>query len=157
MLRSHKHARRVTLLVATLAFLVLTAQAAMAVSPHFISASAARSGDNLVVQWKEAGLGDNLNIDYSATATATRVDSCVNGGNNVPADPKKTTTQAQVSAQGTFSVKNGSVNGSLTLTPPATTLTCPKGQKATLISLSYTGVSITDLTNGITEPIPGTF
>jgi hypothetical protein len=157
MLRSHKHARRVTLLVATLAILVLTAQAAMAASPHFISASAARSGDNLVVKWKEAGLGDNLNIDYSATATATRVDSCVNGGNKVPADPKKTTTQAQVSAQGTFSVKNGSVNGSLTLTPPATTLTCPPGQKATLISLAYTNVSITDLTNGITEPIPGTF
>jgi hypothetical protein len=157
MLRSHKHARRVTLLLATLAILGLTAQTAMATSPHFVSASAARSGDNLVVKWKEAGLGDNLNIDYSATATATREDSCVNGGNNIPSDPKKTTTVAQVKAEGTFSVKNGSVNGSLTLTPPATTLTCPKGQKATLISLSYTDVSITDLTNGITEPIPGTF
>jgi outer membrane usher protein FimD/PapC len=157
MLRSHKHARRVTLLLATLAILVLTAQAAFAASPHFISASAARSGDNLVVKWKEAGLGDNLNIDYSATATATRVDSCVNNGGKVPSDPKKTTTQAQVSANGTFSVKNGSVNGSLTLSPPATTLTCPSGQTATLISLSYTDVSITDLTNGINEPIPGTF
>jgi hypothetical protein len=157
MLRSHKHARRVTLLLATLAILGLTAPTAMATSPHFVSASAARSGDNLVVKWKEAGLGDNLNIDYSATATATREDSCVNGGNNIPSDPKKTTTVAQVSAEGTFSVKNGSVNGSLTLMPPATTLTCPKGQKATLISLAYTGVSITDLTNGITEPIPGTF
>ena len=81
----------------------------------------------------------------------------MNGGNNIPSDPKKTTTVAQVSAEGTFSVKNGSVNGSLTLMPPATTLRCPKGQKATLISLSYTGVSITDLMNGITESIPGTF
>jgi hypothetical protein len=157
MLRRHKYARRVTLLLATLAILVLTAQAAFAASPHFISASAARSGDNLVVKWKEAGLGDNLNIDYVASATATRVDSCVNGGNKVPSDPKKTTTVAQTNAAGTFSVKNGSVNGSLTLTPPATTLSCPSGQKATLFSLSYTDVSITDTTNGITEPIPGTF
>jgi hypothetical protein len=135
----------------------LTATAAFAASPHFISASAARSGDNLVVKWKEAGLGDNLNIDYEASATATREDSCVNGGNKVPSDPKKTTTVAQTNAAGTFSVKNGSVNGSLTLTPPTTTLTCPPGQKATLISLSYSDVSITDLTNGITEPIPSTF
>jgi len=44
-----------------------------------------------VVSWKEAGLGDNLNIDYTASATATRVDSCVNNGQNIPADPKKTT------------------------------------------------------------------
>lgn len=161
--RSHRHARpgrsggRVTMLLMTLLIFGLAAQAAFAVSPHFINASAARSGDNLVVKWKEAGLGDNLNIDYVASATATRVDSCVNGGNKVPSDPKKTTTVAQVNAAGTFSVKNGSVNGSLTLTPPATTLSCPPGQKATLISLSYTDVSITDTTNGITEPIPGTF
>jgi hypothetical protein len=140
-------------IIATVAF----AAPAMATSPHFIKADAARSGLNLVVTWKEAGLGDNLNIDYSANATATRVDSCVNGGNNVPSDPKKTTTVAQVSAEGTFSVKNGSVNGSLTLRPPATTLSCPPGQKATLFSLVYTNVSITDVTNGITEDIPGTF
>jgi hypothetical protein len=161
--RSHKNARpgrlggRVTLIIMTLLIFGLAAQAALAVSPHFIRASAARSGNNLVVTWKEAGLGDNLNIDYTASATATRVDSCVNNGGQIPSDPKKTTTVAQVSAEGTFSVKNGSVNGSLTLSPPATTLSCPPGQRATLISLSYTNVSITDETNGITEPIPGTF
>jgi len=137
--------------------LLMGSTAAMAASPHFINASAARSGDNLVVSWKEAGLGDNLRIDYTASATATRVDSCVNGGNNVPADPKKTTTQAPVTANGDFAVKNGQVTASLTLSPPATTLTCPKGQKATLISLSYTDVRITDNTNGIFEDIPGTF
>jgi hypothetical protein len=161
--RSHKHARpgrsggRVTVLLMTLLIFGLAAQAAMAASPHFLKADAARSGNNLVVTWKEAGLGDNLNIDYEASATATREDSCVNKGGNVPADPKKTTTVAETNATGTFSVKNGAVNGSLTLTPPPTTLTCPSGQVATLISLSYSDVSITDLTNGITEPIPGTF
>jgi hypothetical protein len=143
----------VAVAIATAAF----AAPAIAASPHFINADAARSGNNLVVTWKEAGLGDNENIDYTASATATRVDSCVNGGNKVPSDPKKTTSVGQVSAEGTFSVKNGSVNGRLTLSPPATTLDCPPGQRATLISVTYTNVSISDDTNGITEDIPGTF
>jgi hypothetical protein len=161
--RSRKHARgpRVSgrMIVALVALLIfgLTAQAAVAASPHFLKASAARSGNNLVVSFKEAGLGDNENIDYVASATATRVDSCVNGGGQVPSDPKKTTTQAPVSTGGTFSVKNGSVTASLTITPPATTLSCPPGQRATLISLTYTNVSITDTTNGISRDIPGTF
>ena len=144
----------VAIVIATAAF----AAPAMATSPHFINADAARSGNNLVVSFKEAGLGGNQNIDYLAEATATRTDSCVNGGNKVPSDPKKTTTVADVSEPGTFSSgKNGSVNGTLTIEPPATSLSCPPGQKATLFSLSYTNVSITDVTNGITEPIPGTF
>jgi len=161
--RNHKHARpgrsggRITLVIVTMMIFGLAAQAATAASPHFINASAARSGDNLVVSWKEAGLGDNENIDYAASATATREDSCVNKGGNIPEDPKKTTTVAQTSAAGTFSPKNGSVTGSLTISPPPTTLSCPKGQTATLISLSYTGVRITDVTNGIFRDIPGTF
>ena len=112
--------RAILILGAVMVTAALAAAPALATSPHFITASAARSGDNLVVSWKESGLGDNLNIDYTATATASRVDSCVNGGNKVPSDPKKTTTVAQVSANGTFSVKNGSVTASLTLNPPAT-------------------------------------
>ena len=137
--------------------LLVGSTAALAASPHFINASAARSGDDLVVSWKEAGLGDNLNIDYTASATATRVDSCVNGGGKVPKDPKKTTTVADVNSAGTFSVQNGQVTASLTISPPATTLVCPSGQTATLISLSYTNVRITDTTNGIFRDIPGTF
>ena len=137
--------------------LLMGSTAAMAASPHFLKASAARSGDNLVVSWKEAGLGDNLNIDYVASATATRVDSCVNNGGQIPSDPKKTTTQSPVTSGGTFSVKNGSITGSLTVSPPATTLSCPRGQTATLISLSYTNVRITDTTNAIFRDISGTF
>jgi len=68
-----------------------------------------------------------------------------------------------VTASGAFSSgKNGNVTASLTLSPPAppppSTFSCPKGQKGPeLAQVSYTSAGITDETNGITEPIPGTF
>jgi hypothetical protein len=34
---------------------------------------------------------------------------------------------------------------------------CPLGQQLVLASIKYTNVSITDVTNGITRTIPGTF
>jgi hypothetical protein len=70
----------------------------------------------------------------------------------------KTTVNGPVSASGTFnSGKNGNVTASLTVQPPPSNISCPKGQKLELASASYTGVTLTDTTNGITEPIPGTF
>lgn len=148
--------RRFTILGVVVLAIGLFAQAALAASPHFLRASAARSGNNLVVSFKEAGLG-NQNITIEASALATRTDQCVNKGGNVPSDPKKTTSSTTVKASGVFSPKNGSVNGSLTLTPPATTLRCPGGQRATLVSLSYTNVSVADKTNNVSRSIPGTF
>jgi hypothetical protein len=142
-----------------LAGVVMTASPALAVSPHFISASAQLSGTNLVVSFKEAGLGTNQNITYVASATATATYVCVNNGGANPSAANKTTVTAPVSATGTFnSGKNGNVVGSLTLTPPGPgSFTCPPGQTLALASVTYSGVSITDTTNGITEPIPGTF
>ena len=142
--------------VAALLAVGLFAQAAFAASPHFLKASAARSGNNLVVSFKEAGLG-NANVTIEASATATRTDQCVNKGGQVPSDPKKTTTSSAVKASGVFTPKNGSVTGSLTITPPATTLSCPGGQRATLVSLSYTNVAVADVTNSVSKSIPGTF
>ncbi len=150
--------RAVKTLVATGLFLGLMATSAMAASPHFINASAARDGNDPVVSWKEAGLGDNQNIDYTATADFSRTDSCVNNGGNVPSDPKKTVTSGTVSVTGTFSSgRNGQITASLRLTAGPTTLECPPGQMATLMSLTWSNVSITDTTNGVTANIAGTF
>jgi hypothetical protein len=149
--------RRSTLLAAILA-LGLSAQAAMAASPHFLRASARLAGDDLAVSFKEAGLGNNQNILYVASADFIRTDSCVNGGGKVPSDPKKTETSGLVEASDTFSSgKNGTISQTLTLEALDTTLDCPPGQQETLISLTYSNVSIKDVTNGVTEPIPGTF
>jgi hypothetical protein len=71
----------------------------------------------------------------------------------------KTTVSGLVTAWGTFnSGKNGSVAASLTLNPPGPgTFSCPSGQSLWLGQVSYTNAAITDMTNGTTEPIPGTF
>ena len=129
-------------------------------SPHFISASAGLSGTNLVVSFKEAGLGTNQLIDYTANADASATYVCVNKGGANPSTSNKTSVQGPVARSGTFgSGKNGNVTASLTLGPPAppTTFSCPKGQTQQTAEVSYTNVSVTDTTNGITEPIAGTF
>jgi hypothetical protein len=142
-----------------LAGVLIAAGPALAVSPHFISASAQLSGTNLTVSFKEAGLGTNQLITYTASATATATYVCVNNGGANPSASNKTTITAPVSATGTFSSgKNGNVTASLTLSPPGPgSFSCPPGQTLALASVTYTSVSITDSTNGITEPISGTF
>jgi len=82
--------------------------------------------------------------------------ACQNNGGNFPNDPKKTTVSGPVTASGDFtSGKNGQITGSLTLSPPATTLTCPSGQHVVLVSVSYTNVQVSG--GGDTAAIPGTF
>jgi hypothetical protein len=147
-----------------LAGLVMAAPAALAVSPHFVSASATVNADgSLTVGFKEAGLGTNQLINYEADANATATYVCVNNGGANPSAANKTTVSGPVNATGAFSSgKNGNVTASLTLSPPPppppSTFSCPKGQKGPeLAQVSYTSVSITDTTNHIPEPIPGTF
>jgi len=126
---------------------------------HFISADASVSGPNLVVSWKESGLGNNQNIDYTASADGTATYVCVNKGGANPSAANKTTVNGPVSATGTFnSGKNGNITASLTVNPPSSgNFSCSPGQKLQLASASYTNVKVTDDINTITEPISGTF
>src|SRR5262250_71001 len=100
-----------------LAGFVMAAPAALAVSPHFVSASATVNADgSLTVSFKEAGLGDNVLISYTASADATATYVCVNKGGANPSAANKTTVSGPVSASGQFSSgKNGSISESLTL------------------------------------------
>jgi hypothetical protein len=152
--------RKVVLVALVFTAVALMAQQALAVSPHFISASAKLSGTNLVVSFKEAGLGTNQLINYTASADATATYVCVNRGGGNPSASNKTSVSGPVTASGTFSSgKNGNVTASLTLSPPLppADFSCPPGQSQEIAEVSYTNVAITDTTNGITEPIPGTF
>jgi hypothetical protein len=150
--------RFVCSLATALLAVTLVISGAVAANPHFINASA--SGPNnageLLVKFKIAGLGANETITVTAAADATAVYACRNNGGNFPSDPKKTTVSGPVSASGQFtSGQNGQITGSLTLQPPATTLSCPGGQRVVLVSVSYTNVAVAG--GGDTAPIAGTF
>jgi hypothetical protein len=157
--RSHRHARpgrsggRVTVLMVTMLIFGLTASAALADSPHFIRSSGAIDTQTgaYIINWKEAGLGDNQLIHYVATADATATYVCVNNGGGNPSARNKTTVSGPVSAEGTFSSgKNGQITESLTLGPPsAGSFSCPPGQSLQLALVSYSNIVLTDTTNDV--------
>jgi hypothetical protein len=132
-------------------------------NPHFIknATSATLSGSSLVVKFKEAGLSSGSVETVTVTATATTTYECVNNGGNNPKASNKTTTATEVSTSGTFTAdKNGSITGSLTLTPPTASdlgFACPPGQTVTFVSVTYSNVVITDATSGASTSLGGRF
>jgi hypothetical protein len=138
-------------IVALVATMAVGMPAAHADSPHFIRASGSLNADgSLTASFKEAGLGTNQNIDYTLSADATATYVCVNRGGANPSAQNKTTVAGPVSASGTFSSgKNGQVTASLTVLPPPSDISCPRGQSLELASVTYTNVVVTDTTNGV--------
>lgn len=146
--------RRIFSVIAALfALLLFGASAAQAGNAHFIASqtTASASGTTLTVKFKEAGLESGSTETIRITAQLDATYSCVNGGNKVPTDPKKTTINGEYTAEDDFTAgKNGNVTGSLSLFAPSASdvLDCPPGQRATLISAVWSNVSIDDLTSG---------
>jgi hypothetical protein len=135
---------------------------AAAGSAHFIKSatSASISGVSLTVDFKEAGLESGSLETVQATADLEALYQCVNGGGNVPSDPKKTVFDDSVSASDVFPAgKNGNLVGTLTLDPPAAAdvLDCPGGQTSTLVSVIWSNVRVDDLTSGASIMLKGTF
>ena len=128
-----------------------------AASPHFVGAvTATLVGNDVQVCWKEAGLGDNQNISYEASAFVTATFHCVNGGGNCPNAANKVTISGPVTATGTFaSGKNGQITACLTLEAPDPPdpgeFSCPGGQTLTLSEISFSNITITDTTNSVTK------
>ena len=143
--------RKFTVLAAMLAFVLVVASPAMAQNEHFVRASGTLNNNgSLTVSFKEAGLGTNQLINYELTADATATYVCVNRGGANPSAQNKTTVAGPVSATGTFnSGKNGQVTASLTVSPPPSDISCPRGQSLELASVSYTNVTLTDITNDV--------
>jgi len=141
----------VLVIVAALVCAVGVTRAAQ--NAHFIKVTAALQGNDAVVSWKEAGLGDNQQITYVASADATATFNCVNNGGQCPNAANKVTVSGPVTATGTFSSgKNGQITASLVLSPPGPEdFSCPSGQKLTLSEVSYSNIKITDTTNNISQ------
>lgn len=144
--------RRIRVLLAVLATLIAAfalAGPASAVAAKFHSASGSVNGNgSLTVAFDESGLG-NDNINYTLAANYSAVFACINGGGNHPQAANKETVNGAATAAGTFQPKNGRVQASLTTAAPsAGAFTCPSGQRLVLASVNYTGIVLTDTTNG---------
>jgi hypothetical protein len=151
-----------TIVVATAALVVMLAVTAVALadSPRFKSATATGpdAAGNLAVDFRETGLGNTPNpVNYTASADADALYACQNNGGNFPEDPKKQQESARVEANVTLLSENGNVIGSVTLSPPPTTLDCPGGQNEVLASITYTNVQICDTDHNVCRSIRGTF
>jgi phage tail sheath gpL-like len=123
--------------------LVVGAPSAWAGSPHFVSVTATRSGDSLVVKFKEAGLGNEPQVHIVVTATA----ECINGGGN---HPKAANKQSVTSGQD-FPVQNGRAEGSLTVTASFTPECSPP------MTIRFSNVTITDTTSGVSAKLSGRY
>jgi hypothetical protein len=138
---------RIVMVVAFLATAGLLAPRAWAGSPHFVAScsgvSVVRSGDSLTVSGKEAGLGDEAQVDIEVTATAL----CINPGSNHP----KAANKEAVSAEGEFPVQNGKANFSLTETAVFSPSCDPP------MTVEFQDILVCDLTDDVCCSISGTF
>ena len=92
-------------------------------------------------------------IDYTASATAAARFQCVNRGSNCPAASNKEDVLADVSVGGTFAVdKNGRISEALIIPAPPSTLVCPGNQVVGVVSVVFTNITLTDVTNNVSSP-----
>jgi len=117
----------------------IAAPTAWAGSPHFVSntVEASRTGNTLTVSGKEAGLGNEEQVNIVVTATA----ECINKGEKHP----KAANKESLSQQGTFPVQNGKAEFELSLTAAF------KPECAPPMSVVFSNVTVADTTNGISK------
>ena len=120
-------------------------------NPHFIDADATlQSNGQGRVAWKEAGLSSGSAIDYVASADGAATYACINGGAKNPNASNKQTVNAQVTAEGTFIVKNGNVVASLDFGVPGPGgFGCPSGQRLVLADVAYSNIQLDDITTPV--------
>ena len=117
--------------------LVLTTGVAFAGSPHFVGdCTKTQSGNSVTVHCKEAGLGNEEQINVTVSATAL----CINNGGKHP----KAVNKTSVSSTSDQPVQNGKADYSVTLTATFQPDCSPP------MTVQFTDITVTDNTNGIT-------
>ncbi len=139
--------RRMLLAIAALSTVAaLAVPAALADSPHFLSASfAIDSSGNLTCTFKEAGLGNTAtSADITCTAaTSEAVYQCWNNGGKHPKAGNKETVGGLVTNTDTFPVRNGQTTGTITVGPVSQgSFSCPSGQTLYLESTCYDDITL---------------
>ena len=144
-------------LISAVAAVVMTATAALADSPHFISAtnSIDTSTGALVTSFKDAGLGTgttSVGITLSADATATY--QCYNKAGNKPQGVPKSAGPSAVVGSGNFPVRHGQTTGTVSAGPVPSPISCPSGQRLFLESVTYTDTFVSDATGNTFHATP---
>jgi hypothetical protein len=143
--------RQFKVVLAIVAALACAVSVAWAQNTRFFKTTATLVGADVVVSWKEAGLGDNQNIAYVASAYATATYVCVTAGGGCIDSSNQLRVEGPVTATGTFvSGKNGSITASLTLEPPGPGNFSCNGSLM-LSEVSFSNIQITDTTNNISK------
>lgn len=127
--------RRLLLASALLIGLALAANTGVANAghPHFVYVNSSTGANSITASFKEAGLGDEAQVNITLSATA----ECINGGGNHP----KAANKEQIAASTVVPVQNGQATGSLTLT---STLSCSPP-----MTIVFSNATLTDTTNGL--------
>jgi hypothetical protein len=123
---------------------ILAATGAWAGSPHFTQCSVQRTDNSLEVFGKEAGLGNETQVEILVTATA----QCINPGSKHP----KAANKEDLSDQNSFPVQNGKALFDFTLTPTITPSCSPP------MTIVFTDVTVCDVDHDdVCCDIGGTF
>jgi hypothetical protein len=137
---------------------VALATAALAVSPHFISATGVLNADGeYVASFKEAGLGNDQTISYilSAGSGTQFTYQCYTKSNNAPSGSPNNVFPSTLQTGGTFnSGKNGQITASLTLVPQPDEGCQGGGLKLCLVYVNYQNVVLTDTTTPVSVNLP---
>jgi hypothetical protein len=158
--------KRLLLLACTALLTASVAQAALAAptgSPHFIGSqmhATVNADGSLTVSFKEAGLPSGAVETVTVTATRHATWFCVNNGGSNPSASNKRSADDTPGVSGTFEAdRNGNIVGSETISAPTqpSDFSCPPGQTATLGSVTYSNVKVTDETSGAEYTFTGSF
>lgn len=107
----------------------------------------------LVVRFTATGVDTGDSFSLSAIASATYV--CVNNGNQIPDAANKVTLDLPVTAAAGAANpdKNGRFSGQVTTNPlpfPPNGFSCPSGQSVALAAITFTGIKLEAIDNGVT-------
>jgi hypothetical protein len=98
---------------------------------------ATRTDNSVTVVGKEAGLGDEEQVNILVTGTA----ECINKGEKHP----RAANKESVAEEGTFPVQNGKAEFEVTLTASFSPECAPP------MTVVFSNVTVTDTTNGISK------
>src|SRR5207237_5412338 len=106
--------RKLGIVIAVIATMVLTVAVTTAGSPHFVGdCIKGQSGNTLTAPCKEAGLGDEAQINVTLTADA----SCINPGSNHPKAANKAISRLAPPSRFRTERRNYTLTGTATFSP----------------------------------------